>query len=44
VAAGAAQFESAEWLQVVVLRRWAAAVPVHFFAEVPEHFFAEAAA
>jgi hypothetical protein len=43
----AAQFESAEWLQAVVLRRRAAAVPVpvHFFAEtVPAHFFAEAAA
>jgi hypothetical protein len=43
----AAQFESAEWLQAVVLRRRAAAVPVpvHFFAEtVLAHFFAEAAA
>jgi len=47
VAAGAAQFESAERLQAAVLRRRAEAVPVpaHFSAEaVPAHFFAEAAA
>jgi hypothetical protein len=47
VAAGVAQFESAERLQAAVLRQRAAAVPVpaHFFAEaVPVHFFAEAAA
>ena len=47
VAAGAAQFESAERLQAAVLRRRAVAVPVpvHFSAEaVPAHFFAEAAA
>jgi hypothetical protein len=45
VAAGAAQFESAERLQAAVLRRRAVAVSVHFFAEaVPAHFFAEAAA
>jgi hypothetical protein len=46
VAAGAAQFESAERPQAVVLRRPAVAVPVpvHFFPEaVPAHFFAEAA-
>lgn len=46
VAVGAAQFESAERLQAVVLRRWPAAVPVpvHFFPEaVPAHFFAGAA-
>src|SRR5450631_4122313 len=47
VAAGAAQFESAERLQAAVLRRRAEAVrvPAHFSAEaVPAHFFAEAAA
>ena len=47
VAAGAAQFESAERPQAAVLRRRAVAapVPVHFSAEaVPAHFFAEAAA
>jgi hypothetical protein len=44
VAAGAAQFESAERLPAVVLRRPAVAVPVHFFAEaVPAQSFAEAA-
>jgi hypothetical protein len=41
-----AQFESAERLQAIVLRRRAAVpVPEHFFAEtVPVHFLAEAAA